>query len=97
MGAVALGLGGIGFSAAKGSPEIAITIDDFNWNKSVRLNPDERNRAILQALRAQGDLKAALFVACRNAETDEGQGTTKRVGQGWSSNRKPLLLAQVSQ
>ncbi|MCA1602688.1 MAG: hypothetical protein LC776_13945, partial [Acidobacteria bacterium] len=67
MGAVALGLGGIGFSAASRSPEIAITIDDFNWNKSLRLSPDERNRAILQALRSHGDLKAALFVACKNA------------------------------
>lgn len=73
MGAVALGFGGIGFSAANRSPEIAFTIDDFNWNKSVRLSPDERNRAMLQALRSHGDLKAALFVACKNAETDKGK------------------------
>ena len=73
MGAVALGLGRIGFSAAKRSPEIAVTIDDFNWNKSVRLSPDERNRAMLQALRSHGDLKAALFVACRNADNDKGK------------------------
>ncbi len=73
MGAVALGVGGIASSAVKSSPEIAITIDDFNWNKSLRLSPDERNRAILQALRSHGDLKAALFVACRNAESDKGK------------------------
>jgi peptidoglycan/xylan/chitin deacetylase (PgdA/CDA1 family) len=73
MGAAALSLGGIGFSAAKGSPEVAITIDDFNWNKSLRLSPDERNRAILQALRSHGNLKAALFVACRNVESDKGR------------------------
>lgn len=73
MAAVALGIGRTRISAAKRSPEIAITIDDFNWNKSVRLSPDERNRAILQALRSRGDLKAALFVACRNAESDKGK------------------------
>jgi len=73
MGAVALGLGGMGVSAVKGSPEIAITIDDFNWNRSIRLSPNERNRAILRALHSHGDLKAALFVACKNAESDEGK------------------------
>lgn len=73
MGAAALGLSGIAVSATKSSPEIAITIDDFNWNKSLRLSPDERNRAILQALRSHGDLKAAVFVACRNAESDKGK------------------------
>jgi peptidoglycan-N-acetylglucosamine deacetylase len=73
MAAVALGMGGTRTSAAKGSPEIAITIDDFNWNRSVRLSPEERNRAILQALRSHGDLKAALFVACKNVDTDKGK------------------------
>lgn len=70
---MALSVGGIRVAAVKRSPEIAITIDDFNWNKSVRLSPDERNRAMLQALRSHGDLKAALFVACRNAESDKGK------------------------
>ncbi len=73
MGAVALSYGGMVISVAKRSPEISITIDDFNWNKSVRLSPDERNRAILQALRSHGDLKAALFVACKNADSDKGK------------------------
>ncbi len=73
MGGVALGLGETGFSASKGPSEIAITIDDFSWNKSLRLSPDERNRAMLQSLRSHGDLKAALFVACRNADSDKGK------------------------
>lgn len=73
MGAVVWGFGGIGLSAVKESPEIAITIDDFNWNHSLRLSPGERNRAILKALRSHGDLKAALFVACRNVESDKGK------------------------
>ena len=70
---VAFGVGGTGFSAVKRSREIAISIDDFNWNRSIRLSPDERNRAILQALRSHGDLKAALFVACRNVDSDKGK------------------------
>ncbi|MFN2511409.1 MAG: polysaccharide deacetylase family protein [Pyrinomonadaceae bacterium] len=73
MGTVALSVGGISVAAVARSPEIAITIDDFNWNKSVRLSPDECNRALLQALRSHGDLKAALFVACRNVDTDKGK------------------------
>ena len=74
MGAVALALDGVGIGvSAKSSPEVAITMDDFNWNKSLRLSPDERNRAILRALRSHGDLKAALFVACKNADSDKGK------------------------
>lgn len=57
----------------KDGPEIAITIDDFNWNKSVRLGPEERNRAILGALKLRGDLKAALFVAGKHADNEKGK------------------------
>ncbi len=78
MGALALGLGGSRtatsiFPAAKERPEIAITIDDFNWNKSLKLDPDQRNRALLGALRAHDNLQAALFVACRFADNDKGK------------------------
>jgi len=77
MGAIALGFGGQRLSGAlpekKDGPEIAITIDDFNWNKSVRLEPNERNRAILGALKLHGDLKAALFVAGKHADNETGK------------------------
>lgn len=79
IGAVTLGLGGISRAARKGSPEIAVTIDDFNWNKSVRLNPNERNRSMLEALRSRGGLKAALFVTCRYVDSNEG----KQLLQAW--------------
>ena len=76
-GAVALGLGGIKLSGRlttpKDQPRIAITMDDFIWNRSVKLTPDERNQAILGALRSHGDLKAALFVAGRNADNEKGR------------------------
>jgi peptidoglycan/xylan/chitin deacetylase (PgdA/CDA1 family) len=77
MGAIAFGLRGRKtFSAPpsnKGKPEIAITMDDFAWNKSVKLTPEERNRAILRALKSHGGLKAALFVAGKNADNEMGQ------------------------
>lgn len=77
IGAIALGLGGAKLSGAlskgKDRPQVAITMDDFNWNKSVKLNPPERNRAILSALKSHGDLKAALFVVGRNVENETGQ------------------------
>jgi peptidoglycan-N-acetylglucosamine deacetylase len=77
MGAIAFGLGGIKLSGAlpptKDQPRVAITMDDFLWNKSVRLTPAERNRAILGALQAHGGLKAALFVAGKNADNEEGK------------------------
>ena len=72
MGPIALGFEWTKLTAAKDRPQVAITIDDFNWNKSVKLNPDERNRAILEALRSRGNLKAALFVACRHVDTEQG-------------------------
>lgn len=77
MGAIAFGLGGIRLSEALPAktdhPRIAITMDDFIWNKSVKLTPDERNRAILGALQTHGGLKAALFVAGRNADNEKGK------------------------
>jgi len=75
MGAIALGLKGtISSGAAKNDrPEIAITMDDFAWNKVVKLSPMERNRAILGALKSHGNLKAALFVAGKNVDNETGQ------------------------
>lgn len=72
MGAIYLGLG-MPVSAANKKPQVAITIDDFNWNKTVKLNPDERNRAMLGALKLH-NLQAALFVAGRYADNEKGQG-----------------------
>jgi len=70
--ALAFGCFRANLAVTKDQPAVAITMDDFQWNKSVKLSPKERNRAILEALRSRGDLKAALFVACRNLENDEG-------------------------
>ena len=72
MCALAFGCARANLAVTKDQPSVAITMDDFQWNKSVKLSPEERNRAILEAMRSRGDLKAALFVACRNVQSAEG-------------------------
>ena len=76
LGALAFGLGGLKLSGAapptKQKPQIAITMDDFNWNKSVKLTPDERNAAMFEALRSHG-VKGALFVTGRFADNEKGK------------------------
>jgi peptidoglycan-N-acetylglucosamine deacetylase len=75
MGAIVLGLGRSKMAgpAPQARPEIAITMDDFDWNKSIKLIPEERNRAILGVLKSHGNLKVALFVAGKNAGNETGQ------------------------
>jgi peptidoglycan/xylan/chitin deacetylase (PgdA/CDA1 family) len=78
LGALAFGLGSIRLSGSapdeSHQPQIAITMDDFNWNNSLRLTPDQRNRAILGALKAHGELKAALFVAAKFIDVENEKG-----------------------
>jgi peptidoglycan-N-acetylglucosamine deacetylase len=77
MGAIALGLGRSKIAGTippeSARPEISITMDDFTWNKSVKLDPEERNRAILGALKSHGNLKAALFVTGKHADNETGR------------------------
>lgn len=58
-------------------PQLAITMDDFNWNKSLRLDPDQCNDAILSALSSH-KLKAALFVAGKYADNEKGQSLLRK-------------------
>lgn len=60
-------------SAKADQPSVAVTMDDFHWNNSLKLTPQERNRAILGALKSHGNLKAALFVAGKNADSETGK------------------------
>lgn len=80
MGAVALGLGTrrgtVRTSSANQPPQVAITMDDFNWGNAVKLTADERNNAILGTLRSQS-VKAALFVIGRNADSETGKALLK--------------------
>jgi len=52
--------------------EIAITMDDFNWQNAVYQPASERNKSILRTLNSHS-VKAALFVVGRNLERDEGK------------------------
>ena len=71
--AVAAGLNRVGIAGAKDRPEISITMDDFNWDRSVKLDPDQRNRAMLDALRSHGNLKIAFFIKGQNADSEKGK------------------------
>ena len=76
LGAAALGLGTTRTAFAS-QPQLAITMDDFTWSgNSIRLSADERNQAILGALRAHS-LEAALFVRTSNIDNDKGKTLLK--------------------
>ena len=55
--------------------QISITIDDIdlNSNDTPKLTLDERNLAILDTLRRQGNLKAALFVCGMRVDNEQGR------------------------
>ncbi len=58
--------------AAKPSPKIALTMDDFAWNNAIRLTPEQRNEAILGTLN-KFSVKAGLFVMGRMIEAERGK------------------------
>jgi len=66
VGAAAAGL------ATHASPQVAVTMDDFNVREPVHLTGSERSDRILAALRRHGTQAMALVVG-RNAETPAGQ------------------------
>lgn len=71
-------------------PQVAITMDDFNWAAdSMRLSGPEKNQAILRALRSHR-VKAALFVRGSNIDNQQG----KELVQAW--NDKGHLLGNHS-
>lgn len=80
--AVALGLKRSSFAKPAAAPQFAITMDDFNWQNAVHLTAEERNRAILDVLSANGR-KAALFVIGRNADDNDG----KKLLRSWDDAR----------
>jgi len=82
ISAAAIGLGSVrSFSQAK-QPQLAITMDDFNWrDNTVRLTAAERNRAILGTLSAHS-LKTALFVIGRNVDSANGKNLLGKWNDG---------------
>jgi peptidoglycan/xylan/chitin deacetylase (PgdA/CDA1 family) len=57
-------------------PQVAVTMDDFNWGNAVKLSAVERNEAILKTLNKHA-IKAALFVMGRNIDSEEGKQRLK--------------------
>ncbi len=55
--------------SAENSPQIAVTLDDFNLFDTPVLSAEQRNKAILEAFRAK-NLKSAIFVAGRYIDNE---------------------------
>ncbi|MDX6696581.1 MAG: peptidoglycan-N-acetylglucosamine deacetylase [Blastocatellia bacterium] len=72
LGIIALGLNRQGLSFAADSPQVAITLDDFNWFDTPKMTAEARNRALLDALRAHST-QAAMFVCAKFVDNEKGQ------------------------
>ncbi|HJQ68689.1 MAG TPA: polysaccharide deacetylase family protein [Blastocatellia bacterium] len=59
-------------SFAATPPQVAITIDDPHTGETPRMSAEERNRAILDALGKNSNLKAALFVCGKRVDDEPG-------------------------
>ena len=62
------------------TPEISITIDDFNLFGATPAIAERRNHALLEALHAHSTLKAAAFICGRNIDSDLGRRIVKAWG-----------------
>ncbi|NOT59020.1 MAG: polysaccharide deacetylase family protein [Acidobacteria bacterium] len=63
--------------SVQGKPQVAITMDDFNLFGATPDVAEQRNRAILQALRQHGNLQAAGFVTGGNVNSELGRSLVK--------------------
>jgi peptidoglycan/xylan/chitin deacetylase (PgdA/CDA1 family) len=71
LGVASFGLFGAAPAFAETQPQVAITIDDFNWFDVPRMSAEARNQSLLGALRARS-LKAAVFVAGKFVDNEKG-------------------------
>jgi len=81
MGAVALGIGGTALPFADDKPQVAITIDDFNFFGASRSVVEQRNQALLDALRVHSDLKAAVFACGKYVNHEMGLRIVREWGR----------------
>ena len=51
LGVIALGLNPSVLASPGQPPQVAITLDDFNWFDTPKMTAEARNRALLDALR----------------------------------------------
>lgn len=81
VGAVALGTRRTVLPSADEMPRIAITIDDFNLFGASQAAAERRNRALLNALRAHSNLKAAAFICGGNVDSELGRSIVTEWGK----------------
>ena len=79
--ALAFGTSPAGLHSAVERPQLAITIDDFNLFGASPAVAEKRNRALLEALGAHSDLKAAAFVTGRNIDSEVGKAIVREWAQ----------------
>jgi len=82
LGAAALGLTLTQsvLPASPDPPRIAITIDDFNFFGASQTVAEQRNRALLTALHAHRNLKAAAFICGKNIDSEMGKNLVRQWG-----------------
>ena len=80
IGAAALSLSKSFPAFANEPPEMAITVDDLNLFRASQAVAEARNRALLDALRAHSNLKAAAFVTGRNIDSEIGKSIVREWG-----------------
>lgn len=77
----ALGIAAASIASAKPTrPQIAITIDDFQWKQIPQARAEQANRRLLDALVRRSNLKAAVFVCGGNVDDETG----RRLVRTWS-------------
>jgi len=81
VGTVALGINETVLPFADEAPQVSITIDDFNLFGAARSVAEQRNRALLETLRARFNLKAAAFICGRNIDSKLGLDIVRQWGE----------------
>ncbi|HEV2690952.1 MAG TPA: polysaccharide deacetylase family protein [Bryobacteraceae bacterium] len=72
--------GAAALAAKTTAPQVAITMDDVNWQAIPGADPEKANRAILGALAAHSNLRAAIFVCGKFVDNDTG----RQLVRAWS-------------
>lgn len=72
LGVMALGLNKSILASGGESPQVAITLDDFNWFDTPKMTAEARNRALLDSLRAHS-MQAVMFVAAKFVVNERGE------------------------
>ena len=80
IGAVGLAMGRIVLPCVSEAPQMAITIDDFNFFGASEIVAEQRNRALLAALRTHSNLKAAAFICGKNIDSEMGKSLVREWG-----------------